>query len=38
MRGLGRGIRQFKDAANDIQQDIEESVKDVKKNLDDSEK
>ncbi len=38
MRGLGRGIRQFKDAANDIQQDIEDSVKDVKKNLDDSEK
>jgi len=38
MRGLGRGIRQFKDAANDIQQDIEDSVKDVKNKLDDPEK
>lgn len=25
-RGLGRGIRQFKDAASDIQRDIENSV------------
>ena len=34
-RGLGKGIRQFKDATNDIQRDIEESVKDVKKAKDD---
>lgn len=37
-RGLGRGIRQFKDAANDIQTDIENSVKEVKKDLKDPEK
>ncbi|MCI5057420.1 MAG: twin-arginine translocase TatA/TatE family subunit [Flavobacteriales bacterium] len=30
-RGLGKGIRQFKDAANDIQRDIQDSVDDVKK-------
>ena len=32
-RGMGRGIRQFKDAANDIQEDLEKSVKDVKKQI-----
>ena len=37
-RGLGRGIRQFKDAASDIQDDIENSVKDVKKQIDEGEK
>ena len=37
-RGMGRGIRQFKDAANDIQQDIEQSVTDVKKDRKDPEK
>ena len=34
-RGLGKGIRQFKDATNEIQQDIQSSVKDVKKVTDD---
>lgn len=29
-RNLGRGIRQFKDATNDIQRDITDSVNDVK--------
>lgn len=27
-RGLGRGIREFKDATNEIKSDIEKSVKD----------
>jgi len=30
-RGLGKGIRQFKDATGDIQRDIQESVKDIEK-------
>lgn len=34
-RTLGRGIRQFKDATNNIQQDITDSVKDVQKSLKD---
>ena len=29
-RNLGRGMRQFRNAANDIQRDITDSVKDVK--------
>ena len=29
-RSLGKGIRQFKDATQEIQRDIESSVKDVK--------
>ncbi len=33
VRGMGRGIRQFKDAANDIQEDLEKSIKDVKKQI-----
>lgn len=33
-RGLGKGIRQFKDATQEIQEDIEKSVKDVKKSID----
>ena len=30
-RGLGRGIREFKDATKDIQNDLEEGLKDEKK-------
>ncbi len=30
-RGLGRGIREFKDATQDIQHDLEEGMKDKKK-------
>lgn len=30
-RGLGRGIREFKDATRDIQNDLEEGLKDKKK-------
>jgi sec-independent protein translocase protein TatA len=37
-RGMGRGIRQFKDAANDIQEDLEKSVKDVKKQIEEEKK
>jgi sec-independent protein translocase protein TatA len=33
-RNLGRGIRQFKDATNDIQRDITDSVNDVKRSID----
>ena len=33
-RGLGKGIRQFKDATQDIQRDIESSIDDVKKDID----
>ena len=29
-RNLGRGLRQVRDATNDIQRDISDSVKDVK--------
>lgn len=29
-RGLGKGIREFKDAANNVQKEIKDSVKDVK--------
>jgi sec-independent protein translocase protein TatA len=32
-RNLGRGMRQFRDATNDIQRDITDSVKDVKKQI-----
>jgi sec-independent protein translocase protein TatA len=32
-RNLGRGMRQFRNATNDIQQDITDSVKDVKKQI-----
>jgi sec-independent protein translocase protein TatA len=32
-RNLGRGIRQFKNAADDIQRDITDSVSDVKKSI-----
>jgi len=37
-RGLGKGIRQFKDATSDIQRDIEDSVKETKKDLDEVKK
>jgi len=39
-RNLGRGIRQFKNAAEDIQRDISDSVTDVKRKIeeDDSDK
>ena len=30
-RGLGRGIREFKDATSGVQREIEESMKDVPK-------
>lgn len=30
-RGLGRGIREFKDATKDIQNDLEQGLKDDKK-------
>ncbi|MFC3880436.1 twin-arginine translocase TatA/TatE family subunit [Algoriphagus namhaensis] len=30
-RGLGKGIREFKDATKDIQNDLEEGLKDKKK-------
>ncbi|MDN3668065.1 twin-arginine translocase TatA/TatE family subunit [Echinicola jeungdonensis] len=30
-RGLGRGIKEFKDATKEIQDDIEEGLKDKKK-------
>lgn len=33
-RGLGKGIRYFKDATNEIQEDIRESVDDMKKDVD----
>jgi len=33
-RGLGKGIRQFKDATNEIQRDINSSVEDVKSDVD----
>lgn len=29
-RGLGRGIREFKDATKEIQEDLEEGLKDKK--------
>lgn len=33
-RGLGKGIRQFKDAADGIQKDINNNVSDIKKDMD----
>lgn len=32
-RSLGKGLRQFKDATNDIQRDITDSVRDVNKEI-----
>lgn len=37
-RNLGRGIRQFKDAAEDIQRDITDSVNDVKNKVEQENK
>lgn len=37
-RNLGRGIRQFKNAADDIQRDITDSVTDVKRQLKETDK
>lgn len=37
-RGLGKGLREFKKAADDIKREITESVPDVEKNLKDIEK
>ena len=33
-RGLGKGIRQFKDATSDIQREITQSSSDLKKDID----
>jgi len=33
-KGLGKGIRYFKDATNEIQEDIRESMDDIKKDID----
>lgn len=33
-RGLGKGIRQFKDATDNIQRDIQDSVNEVKRDVD----
>lgn len=33
-RGLGKGIRYFKDATDDIKRDINSSIDDVKKDVD----
>jgi sec-independent protein translocase protein TatA len=32
-KGLGKGIRQFKDATNGIQQDIQNNVNDIKEDI-----
>jgi sec-independent protein translocase protein TatA len=37
-RGLGKGLREFKKAADDIKREIRESAPDVQKNIDDFEK
>ena len=37
-RGLGKGIRQFKDATGDIQRDIEDSINETKKEINDAGK
>ena len=37
-KGLGKGIRQFKDATQDIQNDIQDSISETKKELDDAKK
>ncbi len=33
-RGLGKGIREFKDATNDIQREIQDSAKSIKEDTD----
>lgn len=37
-RGLGKGLREFKKAADDIKREIKESAPDVQQNLNDLEK
>ena len=32
MRGMGRGIREFKDASNGVKRDLEDSMKDKEEN------
>lgn len=32
MRGMGRGIREFKDASNGVKKDLEDSMKDKENN------
>lgn len=33
-RAMGKGIRQFKDATSDIQRDIQDGARDIKKDMD----
>lgn len=33
-RALGKGIRQFKDATGDIQRDLQDSAREIKKDID----
>lgn len=33
-RSMGKGIRQFKDATSDIQRDIQDSAREIKKDVD----
>lgn len=33
-KGLGKGIREFKNAVKDVDQDVSASTKDVKRNID----
>ena len=33
-RGLGKGMREFRDATNNIKREIEDSTKDIKKDID----
>lgn len=35
-RGLGRGLREFKDATNNIQREIEQTANNVKKDVNDN--
>lgn len=35
-RGLGKGIREFKDAANGLQEEIRNSTNDIRKDIDDA--
>jgi len=35
-RGLGQGVREFKDAANNVKKDIEKEVKSTQKSVEDT--
>ena len=37
-RGLGKGIREFKDATNDIKKEIQDPVDETRKSIDDATK